>query len=382
MADEASAFTIVDHLSLEGSLAMASQCEVVAGASGHDNCDGATSFMPQLSYTPTRQDQIQLTFNFAVGNSLNDETPFAISPWAATLRDGIIDINGSGRNYLMEAWYAHTFELAEGNSLQLTGGILDSADYLDSNAYADDPLTKFMNAAFVNSYRTLLPSYDLGTALVWNLKDWTFSAVAMHVEELDIAKVDYFFYGLQLAYHFNTRLGSGNCRLVYNSIVSNSLNQGGEGLNHITRWVISFDHELGSAVGGFIRISGLRDNALIIGSATGRYTAGLAIKGSLWRRQQDNIGIAFGYLYGPNLDATPDIMGGEQTDLASLAEISNTPELARLINGHSQVFETYYRFAVNDSLAISADLQYMSDTNSTGSRVDGWVFGVRAVADF
>lgn len=382
MADEASAYTIVDHLSLEGSLAIASQCEVVAGARARDNCGGAASFMPQLSFTPTRHDQILLSFNFAVGNSLNDETPFAIQPWAATLRDGIIDINGSGRNYLMEAWYAHTFELAEDNSVQVTGGILDSADYLDSNAYADDPLTKFMNTAFVNSYRTLMPSYDLGTALVWNLKDWTFSVIAMHVEELDVAKVNYLFYGLQLAYHFNTRLGSGNGRLVYDSIFSNSLNQSTGGSNHITRWIISFDQELGSLVGGFIRISGLRDNALIVGSSAGRYTAGLAIKGSLWSRQQDNIGIAFGYIYGPNRTATPDTLGGDQMAVVSLAAIANAPELARLIDGRSQIFETYYRFAVNDSLAISADLQYMSDRYSMGSRVDGWVFGLRAVADF
>jgi porin len=204
----------------------------------------------------------------------------------------------------------------------------------------------------------------------------------MHVEELDVAKVNYIFYGLQLAYHFNTRLGSGNCRLVYDSILSNSMDQSTEGGNHIKRWIISIDQELGQSLGAFIRISGLKDNALVLGSSAGRYTAGLTIKGSWWGREQDNIGIALGYLFGPNRNATPEMVGGGQAAVASLAASADLPELARLIDGRSQIFETYYRLAVSDSLALSADIQYMLDQYRMGGRVEGWILGLRAVADF
>ena len=58
------------------------------------------------------------------------------------------------------------------------------------------------------------------------------------------------------------------------------------------------------------------------------------------------------------------------------------PEEASLVLARTNVAEAYYRFAVNDYVAISADIQYMKDKYRQGDDVDGWVFGLRAVAEF
>lgn len=66
-----------------------------------------------------------------------------LSPWAADLEDDLKDINGCGRDYLLTAWYRHGFSLAQDNRLNITLGIIDSTDFLDNNAYANDEYTQF-----------------------------------------------------------------------------------------------------------------------------------------------------------------------------------------------------------------------------------------------
>ena len=83
------------------------------------------------------------------------------------------------------------------------------------------------------------------------------------------------------------------------------------------------------------------------------YTGGVNISGNLWGREQDNIGIGYGHLRGGNLDVD-----------------------------HSDVFEVYGRFALNDIFAITGDVQYMKDSMNFGDSPDGWIFGLRATAEF
>ena len=83
------------------------------------------------------------------------------------------------------------------------------------------------------------------------------------------------------------------------------------------------------------------------------YTGGVNISGNLWGRECDNIGIGYGHLRGGNLDV-------DKTD----------------------VFEIYGRFALNEIFAITGDIQYMKDSMKVGDSPDGWIFGLRATAEF
>ena len=81
---------------------------------------------------------------------------------------------------------------------------------------------------------------------------------------------------------------------------------------------------------------------------------GVNISGSIWGREQDNIGLGVAYLDD-----------GE-------TEVDNTV-----------VFEGYVRFGLNDIFAATADFQYMEDEyDDPGEDVDGWVGSIRITAEF
>ncbi|HYN79745.1 MAG TPA: carbohydrate porin, partial [Lamprocystis sp. (in: g-proteobacteria)] len=371
---------INDQLAINGLLAGAYQCQQVAGLPETDNvCRGALPFQPELFYKPTAQDQFFVKLGFAAGNGLDQDSPFALAPWAADLADGVKHINGRDRSYLLEAWYAHTFKFAADNSLQVTGGIIDPAFYINENAYANNEFTQFMNEAFVNSRNAFLPAYDGGGVLVWKVRDWTFSGVGMNLGENDDGN-NYNYYAAEADYHLETALGEGNYRIMYSGTSRAFLDPEGKALEKKEGWVLSFDQAFGSVVGVFVRLGWQGDDALI--DVQTEYSGGFDFKGSAWGREADNIGIAFGYLEGPGWRPAVQTVIVEPTDPQVVDGAVEAPAEARQVLARTNVFEAYYRFAFNDYLALSADVQYLKDKYRLGDDVDGWVFGLRAVAEF
>ena len=379
-ASSALAYDVNDKLSVRGSLGGAFQCQEVSGLPDSDNtCRGAAPFHPELSYNPTAQDQFFIQFGFATGNGLDQGSAFVLAPWAADMHNDVKNINGRNRSNLLEARYAHSFQFAEDNTVQITGGIIDSTVYVDTNAYANNWFTQFMNVAFVNARNAFLPSYDWGGALVWAFKDWTFSAVGMNVGENDDGN-NYNYYAAQAAYHLTMPLGGGNYRVMYSGTSRAFLDPMGVNLEKKGAWVLSFDQELGSVVGAFLRMGWQSDDALINFRAA--YTGGFDFKGAAWGRDADNIGIAFGYLEAPSWSPLVQAETVAPTDPGVVGGTVEAPAVANQVLARTNVFETYYRFALNDHLALSADVQYMKDKYREGDDVDGWIFGLRAVAQF
>ena len=123
---------LTDKLSLNGVISGALQCQQLsANSTGEDACKLGIPFQPELTYRPSRQDSLFLKLGFAAGNGLNDVSPFNISPWGADLHDDVINVSGSGRNYLLEAWYEHVFEMGHNQSIGLTLGIISASEFLD-----------------------------------------------------------------------------------------------------------------------------------------------------------------------------------------------------------------------------------------------------------
>ena len=377
----AHAYDVNDTLEINGLLAGAYQCQEVSGLDNSDNiCRGALPFQPELVYNPTGQDRFFVKFGFAAGNGLNESSPFVLAPWAADLEADVKDINGRDRSYLLEAWYAHTFQLSEDNSVQITGGIVDPAFYINENAYANDEYTQFMNEAFVNARNAFLPAYDAGGVLVWKVKDLTFSAVGMNVGENDDGN-NYNYYAAEADYRLKTALGEGNYRVMYSGTSREFLDPAGEDLEKREAWLLSFDQELGSVAGVFLRMGWQSNDALVDFDA--EYSGGFNFKGTAWGREHDNIGIGLAYLQAPRW--SPAIIEtGEDEGLAESQadEVTEAPEIADQVIARTNAFEAYYRFVVNDYLALTADVQYMKDKYREGDDVDGWIFGVRAVAEF
>ena len=397
----ASAFDVNEQFSIGGLLAAAGQCQDVSallpsqdyglpieGAdpleysadfdSYGNECRGGMPVQIELDYHPTENDEFFIALGWAVDNGLNEVTPFRLAPWAADLEDDVQDINGSSRDYLLQAWYRHRFRFNDDNAVAATLGILDSTAYLDGNEYANDEYTQFMNEAFVNAGNYNLPSYDAGVALEAEFGSFSFNAVGMNIHENDDGN-NYNFWGAQIGWHPEFKLGAGNYRLNITGTSSaftappsfvepepdseaDLVMVNGRELVEVPgdtqarlAWGLSFDQALGESLGLFLRCT-WQDTAAAV-DYEALYSGGINLIGNAWRRPNDNIGLAYAHLQGGNTDVK-----------------------------HSNVFEGYYRASLNQYVAITADVQYMDDdldkVDPTQRNPHGWIFGLRATAEF
>ena len=343
---------VLQKISIGGAAAGVYQYQSVDDAPGSDDTGrGAFTFQPEISFALSERDKFFAKFGFAVGNALNAGTsPFTWAPWAADLEADVKNINGRSRDYLLTAWYKHTFEFSEDNALGLTGGLVDATDYLDENAYANDQNTQFMNQALVNGPNGFFPSYDPGGALEWDMGDFALRGVIMSVGENYDGR-SYSLYGAQLGYTLTTGLGEGNYRVMGDWTSKDFNNPAGDKQESKNCILLSFDQELGEIIGAWIRFGWQDDSAAI--TCKKLYSGGVDISGKLWGREQDNIGIGYAYSYG----------GNQSLD-------------------NSHVFEVYIRFLVNKYVALTADVQYLKDDMKQGDDPKGFFSGLRLVAEF
>jgi porin len=402
-AGTALAYDVNDKLSIGGILAAAGQCQNVSAtlpAEGFgqaipdtdpqefdgsldafgNECRGGMPIQVEFGFHPTESDQFFVALGWAVDNGLNAVSPWRLAPWAADLEDDVKDINGSSRDYLLQAWYRHRFQFQGENSIAGTFGIIDSTAYIDGNAYANDEYTQFMNEAFVNAGNYNLPSYDAGVALEGSFGAFSLNAVGMNINENDEG-YNYNFWGVQAAWHPEFKMGAGNYRVNITGSSSAFLSPPslvepdpdpeaeqdlvlvggqvfaaapGERKSRLS-WGLSFDQAIGENLGLFLRLAWQDRDAAVDYEAL--YSGGLNVVGNAWGRESDNIGIGYAYLEGGNLD----------------------------ISG-SHVFEAYYRVGLNDHVGLTADLQYMSDDRTEVDPLqenpEGWILGMRLTAEF
>ena len=351
LATQSFAYDVNEQLSVDGLLSAASQCQQLSSAPGYsDTCKSVGVFQPVINYHPGEKDELSLKLGFAEGKGLRPVSPFVIEPWAATLEDDVRNINGHNWSHLLNAWYKHNFSLTGKNRLSATIGVIDSTDYLDINAYANDEYTQFMNTALTNGPNVFLPSYDLGMALILDAGPWSFRAVTMHIAENNDGYSTNF-YGLQAGYRITSKLGSGQYRAVIATTSNSFLDEERSQLTNRSTALISFDQEFGNVVGGWIRFGWRNDD--VPSNHDAIYSGGIDIKGLAWKRHEDNIGLGYAYLQGANL------------------AIEN-----------SDIVEAYYRWQLGNVLALTADIQYLEDDYKTGQDINGYIYSLRATAEF
>lgn len=344
------AHELTEKLSLDGVLSGAMQCQKLADdTAGNDICKGTVPVQPEFTYRPGEHDRLLLKLGFATGNGLNEDSPFNIPTWGADLKADVENINGGNRDYILEAWYEHVFQLDRRNRLGVTLGIIDATRYLDQNVFANDEYIQFMSPALSNAPNTFFPSYDAGIAAEWHTGKWTFSAVLMDVNQTSSPDT-YTFYGLQAGYRLETRMGPGNYRIL---LFGNKdyIDKPGAAKQQNDILIISIDQYFGRSLGAFTRLGWRQDNEPVDYNAI--YSGGIDIRGTAWGRILDNIGIGLVYLDGGN---------------KSLSK--------------SRISEIYYRMVINPYLAFTADVQYIRDEYIQTTAVEGTVFSLRASVNF
>lgn len=347
-------YDINEKLSVEGMLTGAYQYGDFDAGGVRDAGRGSLVFDLGVNFHPTGNDEFQLTLSYAAGNGLNSITPFSLTSYADDLEDDLKDINGRSRDYLLEAWYKHTFKLYEDVTLGLTGGIIDATAYIDDNNFANCECSQFMNEAFVNHRNVNLPSYDLGGVVELNVSNFSIRALAMNTkfESGDDGFTNYNYYALQAGYKLAAAVGEGNYRL-YGFITNDRFQCPEEGKkDNLRGFGISADQKLGDIVGVFVRASWQDDKAVIDHDKV--YSGGININGSLWKRENDEIGIGLAYLDG-----------------ARAADIDR-----------STAFEMYAKFSVTEFSDVTVDIQYMKDKLKDEADREGLIYGVRMNAYF
>lgn len=351
------AYEINDKFSMGGVMAGIYQYQRITDFPNHESGgSGLPAFQPTIGFTPTGNDELFVKFGFGAGDGLMEEgrSPFVLAPWGGDTQDAVKNINGRNRDYLLTAWYKHTFNFSKDHALGFTGGIIDATDYLDVNAFANDEYNQFMNEAFVNGPNIFVPSYDIGGVVEWGIGGFSLNAAAMAVGsngEAGALDEPYNFFGIQFGYTVDFGLGEGNYRLLVDTTSSDFSNVTRNGKERLSAASISFDQQLGEILGGWIRFARQDDAAAV--TYGDLYSGGLNISGKLWGRASDNIGMACGYLMGGNVNV-------DSTD----------------------VFEIYGRFALNDIFAVTGDVQYMKDAMKEGDSPKGCILGVRLTAEF
>jgi hypothetical protein len=347
----AGALQLAEDLELHGVLAASLQCQRLSEPAGADDrCRGVVPFQPEIEYTPSPASTLHAGLGFARSNGLNAVSPFTLAPWVADHEDDVRDINGRNRDHLLTAWYRHSFFPAEDASFSVTAGIINASDFLDDNVYSNDEYTQFMNQALVNAPHALLPAYDAGMAAEWATGDIALRGVYMNIGENDDGN-GYSYFGLQLGYTTRTALGEGNYRIMVDTTTEDFPDRRGETLERRHGVLMSLDQQLGETFGAFVRL-GWQDDAPAVNYAR-LYSGGLDIRGTAWRRPADNIGLAYGYLSGGNVDLD-----------------------------HSHVAEAYYRYVINEQLSLTADLQYMRDRLEDADGPEGLLFALRTTFEF
>lgn len=206
-----------------------------------------------------------------------------------------------------------------------------------------------MNTALVNGSNVFIPSYAPGVAGEWRAPRWSLTGVYMHVGREDADSFD--FYGLELGFHPVTARGEGNYRLLVDSTGRDFDDATSTGKARRSAVLFSCDQQLGEVVGVFARLARQsRDAAIDYHSL---YSGGVDLGGAAWGRPRDNVGVGYAYLTGGNRDA-------ERT----------------------RVVEAYYRLVPDGDVAITADVQYVSDGGDRGRDPRGWVVGLRVTTEF
>ena len=344
------AVDINEKLSIGGVIGGAYQYQSVNDTDAESAGRGGLSIQPEISYRPTDKNELFAKFGFAAGNGLNEISPFALAPWAAPMEADVKDINGRNRDYLLTAWYKHNFQFNESTLLGLTGGLIDATDYLDGNAFANDEFTQFMNEGLVNGANGFFPSFDLGGAAELEIGNFTVNGVIMDIGENDDGN-NYHYYGLQVGYRLESSLGEGNYRLIIDGSSKEFLDIDGEDKEQKVCVILSFDQQFGDIFGAWIRVGRQDDKAAI--NYGNVLSGGINISGKLWGREDDNFGIGYAYLDDGN------------TDLDS-----------------SQVAEAYVRFALDQYVALTLDVQYMQDKYYDADDPNGFIYGLRLACEF
>lgn len=314
-------------------------------------CRGAVPIRLGTTFDLTQNQRIYASLGYAVGNGLDEIGLLSVSPWDVSLENSSKNINGSQRDFLRQAWYEYSFNIFNHAKAAFTIGLIDSADFIDINEYANDEFTQFMAGSFVNSNILSPPSNDAGVGFSINTCNFSVNLVGMSVGGKD-NKPNYKFWGSEISYQFNHHVGNGNYRIIFSSTSKDFTNIEETALHKLSTLGFSFDQAIYD-LGLFARVSWQKPNAAI--DYQSLYSFGFECSGKTWSRQHDKIALAYAYLKEGNRDLQ-----------------------------NNRIIEAYYKAMLNKCVSFTVDIQHHRDRRTPQDPYQrdpiAWVFSTRITA--
>jgi high affinity Mn2+ porin len=281
----------------------------------------------------------------------------------------------------------------------LTVGNLAIPDIFDANAYAHDPRTQFMNWALMShaayDYAADSRGYSWGLAAEYLADDWTIRAGRfIQPKEPNQLALDTrigVHYGDQVELEKRYDLGQGRpgaVRLLAfrnravmsrydDALALTSATGGAPDIDQVRRGPhikyglgVNFDQRLTTDLGVFGRAMWAdgKTETYAFTQADRSASFGASLTGNRWARAKDVIGIAFAqnWLSRPDRDV---LARGGQTFFLGDGALRYRPEM---------VFEAYYLVGLKEGIAISFDVQRITNPGYNADRGPAIFYGVRA----
>jgi len=265
--------------------------------------------------------------------------------------------NSEGKVEVAEAWYEHGFF---DGVIAFSIGKLDLSNYFDTNEVANDETTQFLASGFVGNLAIEFYDNGPGTRLVLNPVDFIELGIGVQVAEWENINNDKFIiteFGIKPeigSLKGNYRFYAWTNRAEHAELIGTKAQEKGYGIG------TSLDQQIFDFLTFFARL-GFQDKEIYeIDMAA---STGFALSGSLWNRDDDTVGFAYG-----------------------MAHLSDDYEKIQKASGvkteHESHAEVYYNININEHVSITPDLQVITNALGDNDSHTIWVAGIRGQFTF
>lgn len=286
------------------------------------------------------------------------------------------------------------------NNLTLTVGKLSVVDIFDTNSYAHDPRTDFMNWSVIDAgpfdYAADAWGFTYGAAAEWTQSWWTLRGGLFQLSKVPNGKiVSVNFSQYSLVSEFEARhqlLGRlGKIKLLgfvnrgrmanYRDAVQLARQTGDTPDAALVRRyssrpgiTINIEQELSSDLGAFARVS-LNDGskeAYEFTEINKSLSAGLSLKGDRWGRHNDILGVG----------AVVNALSGAARGYFAAGGLGILIGDGRLNYGAEKIMEIYYSLRLGSHGSLAFDYQHVTNPAYNRDRGPVSIYGVRLHSEF
>ena len=286
------------------------------------------------------------------------------------------------------------------DNVTLTVGKFSVTDIFDTNHYAHDPRSDFLNWSVIDAgafdYAADAWGFTYGAALEWARSTWTMRGGIFQLSKIPNGKVtgvdfsQFMLVGeLEKRYEWQHHpgkikfLGFANRGRMANYRDALDLAKPTNDIPDVSlvrryNWrpggSINVEQELASDLGAFVRVS-LNDGskeAYEFTEINRSLSTGLVLKGDRWGRKNDTFGIA----------AVINELSGDAQGYFEAGGIGILIGDGKLRYGPEKIAEVYYSVALNSHLTFSLNYQHVNDPAYNRDRGPVSIFGLRAHAEF